>query len=109
MVAVNLLAISLAVAIIGFLAIVKFLPASKLWGKLTLDEAETAQAGFSSSSDYGDYLGKEGVVLSLLRPAGVMLIDGVKIDVVSEGQYIEPGAKVKVVSVNGSRIVVRCI
>lgn len=109
MVAVNLLAISLVVAIIGFLAIVKFLPTSKLWGKLTLDEAETAQEGFNSSSDYREYLGKEGVVLGLLRPAGVVLIDGVKIDVVSEGQYIEPGTKVKVVSVNGSRIVVRCI
>lgn len=109
MTAVNLLAISLLVSIAAFLVILRFLPSSRLWGKLTLKESETLQDGFVSSSDYSSYLGKEGLVLTLLRPAGVMIIDGVQIDVVSEGQYIEPGAKVKVVSVNGSRIVVRCI
>jgi membrane-bound serine protease (ClpP class) len=107
--AANLLAISLVVAIVAFLFILKFLPSSRLWGKLTLKESETLQAGFMSSRDYSQYLGREGVVLSLLRPAGIMIIDDVQLDVVSEGQYIEPSTRVKVVSVNGSRIVVRCI
>ncbi|MBP2626364.1 MAG: hypothetical protein H6Q68_1075 [Firmicutes bacterium] len=107
MVAVNILSISLALAIAVFLLILKFLPSSRLWGKMVLKESETSQAGFSSSRDYSSYLDREGFVVSLLRPAGMMTIDGEKIDVVSEGQYIEPGTKVKVVSVNGSRIVVR--
>lgn len=109
MAAVNSLAISLAVSIVGFLLVLRFLPSSRLWGKLTLQESETLQDGFVSSGDYSLYLGKEGVVLSLLRPAGVMVIDGVQLDVVSEGQYIEAGTRVKVISVNGSRIVVRSI
>ena len=109
MVAVNMLFISLVMAIIVFLLILKFLPSSRLWTKLMLHESETSQAGFSSSSDYSSYLGREGVVVSLLRPAGMMIIDGIKLDVVSEGQYLEPGTKVKVVSVNGSRIVVRSV
>lgn len=107
--AVNLLAISLAVAIALFLLILKFLPSSKLWGKITLQEAETLEAGFMSSCDYSNYLGKEGIVSSLLRPAGIVIIDDIQVHVVSEGQYIEPGTKVKVVSVNGSRIIVRSI
>jgi len=107
MVAVTMLSISLVIAIIVFLLIVKFLPSSKLWGKMVLGESENSQAGFNSSYDYSSYLGREGVVVSLLRPAGIMRIDGVQIDVVSEGQYLEPGTTVKVVSVNGSRIVVR--
>ncbi len=109
MTAITILSLSLVMAIIAFLLILKFLPASQLWGKIILKDKETGQAGFTSSSDYSPYLGCEGVVISFLRPAGVIEIDGVHIDVVSEGQYIEPGAKVKVVSINGSRIVVRRI
>lgn len=107
MAAVSMLSLSLVIAIGVFLLILKFLPASRLWTKLVLHETETAQAGFSSSHDYSSYLGKEGVVISFLRPAGMIEINGVHLDVVSEGQYIEPGTKIKVVSVNGSRILVR--
>jgi membrane-bound serine protease (ClpP class) len=45
--------------------------------------------------------------LKILRPAGVIDIDGAHLDVVSEGQFITAGNKVKVVSVSGNRIVVR--
>lgn len=109
MAAVTMLSLSLVMALIVFLVILKYLPSSRLWGKLILTEMETAQAGFNSSHDYSSYLGQEGVVISFLRPSGMIEIDGVQLDVVSDGQYIEPGTKVKVVSVNGSRIVVHRI
>jgi membrane-bound serine protease (ClpP class) len=48
-------------------------------------------------------------VTSLLRPAGVVEIEGNWLDVVSEGQFIKPGVRIKVVSVTGNRIVVRPI
>ncbi|GMB00820.1 hypothetical protein PIPA1_36190 [Pelosinus sp. IPA-1] len=101
------LSMSLIVAIIIFLVVLKYLPTSKLWTKLTLADAETKEHGFSSSADYTSYIGKEGVVITLLRPAGMVDIEGVHLDVISEGQYIEPGVRVKVVSCNGSRILVR--
>jgi membrane-bound serine protease (ClpP class) len=106
-VALNLLVLSLIVAIIVFIVLLKFLPSSMLWSKLVLKESETKKAGFSSSQDYSSYLGKEGVVVRHLRPSGMVVIEGVQIDVVSEGQYVEPGVKVKVIQVSGSRIVVR--
>ena len=42
-----------------------------------------------------------------VRPAGSILVDGVPVDVVSEGAYIEKGERVCVTEVHGSRIVVR--
>jgi len=105
--ALNILAVSLVLAIVIFLMIVKKLPSSRLWARLVLRDAETTTAGFVSSSDYNAYLGQTGVALTLLRPAGVIDITGVHLDVVSEGQYIVAGTKVKVVSVTGNRIVVR--
>ncbi len=105
--AVNLLAISLLGAIVVFLLLLKRLPSSKLWSRLILKDAETKSAGFSTSQDYSLYLGKIGITPTGLRPAGAMIIDGVQLDVVSEGQFIEPNKLVKVVSITGNRIVVR--
>jgi len=52
-------------------------------------------------------VGKEGVTQSTLRPVGVALIDGQRIDVVTEGGIIDAGARIKVVAVEGNRVVVR--
>jgi membrane-bound serine protease (ClpP class) len=107
--ALNLLAGSLVAAVVIFLIILRKLPTSRLWSRLVLKDAETSSAGFVSSGDYKSYLGQTGITLTLLRPAGVIDIAGTHLDVVSEGQYIKPGNKVKVVSVSGNRIVVRPI
>ncbi len=48
-----------------------------------------------------------GPALTQLRPSGVALINGQRVDVVTEGGLIERGAAVKVVTVEGARIVVR--
>ena len=48
-----------------------------------------------------------GKVLTELRPAGTVQIDGRPVDVVSEGAFIEKGTRVVVLSVSGSRVVVR--
>ncbi|MDR3592404.1 MAG: NfeD family protein [Negativicutes bacterium] len=105
--ALNLLAVSLVVAVAVFMLIVKRLPSSRLWQRLVLKDAETTSAGYVSGHDYRSYLGRTGVTITLLRPAGVVDVDGAHLDVVSEGQYITAGTKIKVVSVNGHRIVVR--
>lgn len=105
--ALNLLAISLLAAIAIFLVILRRLPSSRLWAKVILKDAETGSAGFVSSEDYNVYLGKTGVVLSQLRPAGVVDIGGRHLDVVSEGKFVPAGVVVRVISVSGNRIVVR--
>ena len=50
--------------------------------------------------------GKEGVAHSTLRPAGTALIDGVRVDVVSRGEMIAVRTRIKVIAVEGNRVVV---
>jgi membrane-bound serine protease (ClpP class) len=83
---------------------IKFFPRSYLGKKLTLSEdGKTFKAADTSSS----LLGREGVAQSELRPSGFALIDNRRVDVVSEGGMIAKGQPVKVVRVDGNRIVVR--
>ena len=51
-------------------------------------------------------VGQEGVVESELRPAGFARVGGRRVDVVSRGESIEPGARVRVAEVRGNRVVV---
>lgn len=71
-----------------------------------LKESQSNQGGFTSSQDYSRFLGKTGVAVTLLRPSGTACIEGVKLNVVSSGQFISQGTTVKVVNVEGNRIVV---
>lgn len=52
-------------------------------------------------------VGKTGIAQSDLRPAGVALIDQQRVDVVTEGPMLDAGTRVRVVTVEGNRIVVR--
>lgn len=53
------------------------------------------------------WLGRQGRASSVLRPAGIAEIDGERVDVVSDGELIEPGTRIEVMHVDGNRIVVR--
>lgn len=44
---------------------------------------------------------------TVLRPSGRALIDGELVDVITEGEFYEPGTAVRVVAVTGGRTVVR--
>ena len=63
------------------------------------------------SGDFGverpQLLNQTGKALTQLRPAGTAIINGQRIDVVTEGALIERGQAVKVVNVDGMRVVVR--
>lgn len=107
--ALTSLSLSLIIAVAIFLFLAKRLPTSKLWSRLVLKDAETTQGGYISAQDYVQYIGKEGIAETLLRPAGSILIEGVRLDVISEGKYIQPGTRVKVVDVTGNRILVQPI
>lgn len=81
---------------------------SRLWGKISLGEKQNTQEGYiAPKTDYVKYVGKTGTALTHMRPAGAADIEGERVDVVTEGSYIEKGAKIKVISVEGTRIIVR--
>ena len=86
---------------------VKFGPDSWLGRMLILHLRSTAQKGYTGTVKRQDLLGKSGVAQTVLRPSGRALIDGQSVDVITDGEFVEPGSTVKVVSVTGGRTVVR--
>ena len=79
----------------------------RLPGKLILTESETLEQGFSGTKDTSHLMGKTGVTKTMCRPVGNVDFDGVKLDVVSRGEYIEKGTTVEVIEIEGNRIVVK--
>lgn len=51
-------------------------------------------------------LGQEGTIEADCRPAGMARLDERRVDVVTRGEWIEAGARVRVVEVQGNRVVV---
>ena len=101
---------SLLVALLASFFLLRFLPRTPFGRWLILD------AGLGAGHEYGSapesdlqWLGRRGRTSSPLRPAGIADIEGVRVDVVSEGDLIEPGTPVEVTRVDGNRIVVRQI
>ncbi|MCJ7554285.1 MAG: nodulation protein NfeD [Ignavibacteriaceae bacterium] len=93
-------------ALILILILAKFLPKSAIFNKLVLSTATAANRGYVSNPDFSSLVGKEGIALTTLRPAGTAEIDGQKVDVVSDSEYIKNGTKIKVIKTEGMRVVV---
>ena len=70
---------------------------------------KTTIQGNSFAQNYDAFLGKEGLAQTTLRPAGIAIIEGRKMDVVTAGENVEKGSRVKVTKVEGNRIVVRSV
>jgi len=56
-----------------------------------------------------DLLNQTGVAHTNLRPSGTAMINGQRVDVVTEGPMLERGTPIKVVAIEGLRVVVRAI
>ncbi len=66
-----------------------------------------ADSALEDQARLRDLLGKSGVVVTTLRPAGKVELEGGRfVDVVSNGEYIEKGAPITVQEINGLRIIV---
>lgn len=75
-----------------------------------LTKAETADEGYNAANqDMEVLIGKEGVVTNTLRPVGMAEIEGVKLNVVSDAEFIPKGTPVRVTRVDGLRVIVRQI
>ena len=81
----------------------------KLPGKLVLRESETVEQGFSGTEDMAYLMGKSGNVITICRPVGNVDFDGVKLEVVTQGEFIEKGTTGEVIEIEGNRVVVRAL
>jgi membrane-bound serine protease (ClpP class) len=95
--------ITILVSGIGAFLLVRFVAKSRAVRAFSLPYI---QKGFSAPDDHTPLAGKEGVALSPLRPAGVALIEGNRVDVVTDGEFIEKESPIRVLGVEGTRVIV---
>jgi membrane-bound serine protease (ClpP class) len=93
-------------------AIARYLPSIPYASRLVLEPPEDSdQAADSGLTQEGlqasALLGKIGVAITTLRPAGKAQFDEEFLDVVAEGDYVSPGARVQIIEIEGNRIVVK--
>jgi len=101
----NLVFLAVVVGLIaGALCWFKFFPQSR-FAKLFISQRTVGDIG----TEKPELLHQTGTAFTSLRPSGTAVINGKRIDVVTEGPFIERGSPIKVVEVEGARVVVRAV
>ncbi len=95
--------------LIGLVLLLKLMTKTKFWKKLATPDVQDHERGYDTSLGLENMVGQEGVADSDLHPSGWVTIGNKRIFVVSEGTFIEDGEKVKIIIVDGNRVVVRKI
>lgn len=90
-------------------AILRGLSKRGLGKALTLRDRLDGKSYVPERADLSGMVGKEGRALSTLRPAGTAQFGAQRIDVVTEGEFIASGTPVKVIRVDGARVLVRSL
>ncbi len=106
--ALGQVALSILLAIIATLMLLRYFPRLPFGKRLILETNLQSQEGYESSpaEDYR-WLGKQGLAVSDLHPSGIARFDGERVDVVSDGTFIDAGQPLEVVRIDGNRVVVR--
>jgi len=85
----------------------RWLPKTSLFQRLELSATLSAAEGYTASRGAAKaLLGATGVAETVLRPAGKARFGEQLVDVVTEGDFIAKGDRVRVAAVEGSRVVV---
>ena len=83
---------------------VRFVPDSPIGKLVFLKKSAKEWDGFETANK--TLLGKTGISCTMLRPSGMAVIDDERIDVVTEGEMIQKDQPIKVIEIEGNRIVV---
>jgi membrane-bound serine protease (ClpP class) len=101
------LAASFVLSIIIMFFLSKFLPKTQIWKNLILADNIGSGSGYTTSKpEYKELVGKVGTALTDLRPSGTMLLENKRIDVVTDGEFIEEGTEIVIIRESGSAVVV---
>lgn len=79
---------------------------TKVGGFMTLRDVQRKEDGYVSPTEDPGLVGMTGEVFSALRPAGTIVVDGRRVDAVSDGTFLDKGTSVRVTVVDGNRVVV---
>ena len=80
-----------------------------LLNRLVLNDSISTEDGYVASESRLELIGKKLQAYTDLRPAGVAVLGNEKLDVVTDGDFIEKGNEIEIIRVEGMRIVVKKI
>ena len=92
--------------IIGILIGLKLFPHTPVARKMILKDKLSENREWTSTVSDTSLINQKGVAVTPLRPAGIIEIADRRIDAVSDGAFIDSGSRVRVLTVEGSRVVV---
>lgn len=100
--------IALVVATAGMVIIVKFFGKRlHLFKRVVLTDSTNTESGYVSNVNRYELVGQTALTATALRPSGTIKLMDERIDAVSDGRFIDAGKEVRIIKVEGSRIVVR--
>jgi membrane-bound serine protease (ClpP class) len=100
------LGFALALSLAGGLVLARTLPRTEAYRHLVLARDVAASHGFTAAPPADSLIGLKGKAVTKLRPGGIAEIGGRRLDVVTRGTFVEPGAPIRVAEAHGNRIVV---
>ena len=99
--------IGLVGAVIGLVLLAKLMIKTKFWEQLTAPDTQKKEEGYSNTPGWESLQGETGIADTDLHPSGWVRVKDQRIFVVSEGEFIEEGKEIKILSVDGNRVLVR--
>jgi len=102
--------IALGISIIGFFLLVKYIPSTRTWRKFVLSTEQKKELGYTvGTKDLKRLTEKEGIAITPLRPSGIVEVNGKKLNALTRGEYVDSNTKIKIISVEGNKIVVEAV
>jgi membrane-bound serine protease (ClpP class) len=105
--AIMQLSVAILLALIFIFILAKYLPKTTIFKKFVLQVEEKTAQGFTSHTTSQEMVGAKGFAVTSLRPSGTAEINGKRVDVVTDSEFIEKSKPVEVIEVEGIRVVVR--
>ena len=102
--AVQAIAIAIVVAAVLFALFTRAVPRSAFLRRVVFTPVQGPE--YVASENHAQLLGRTGYATSFLRPAGVANIGGMRVDVLTEGDFVPAGSIVRVSRVEGARVFV---
>jgi membrane-bound serine protease (ClpP class) len=108
--AVNTVGLSIIIVTVAIFILSIYLPKSSMMKRIALQTTHKSTEGFEAHPKPDpNLMGAEGIAHSMLRPAGIAFFNDKRTDVTTEGDFIEKGEHIKVIKVDGMKVVVEKI
>lgn len=101
------LTVAFILVILTIILLVKYGPKNKYIDRIILGTQLKKDKGYTATADKEVILGSEGTAVTNLRPSGIIEIKDEKLDAVTEGEFIEVNSKIKIIRVEGRKIIVK--